>query len=285
MANEILVPVDGSPESERAVDVAVRLARLLGCEIVVLWAWGDLSRIERAGSAGPEREAFASGLAVERCDPAGVAHHCRFPAGKPAAAILDAAGPQTRFIVMSTHGRSGFHRLHLGSVADRIMRTAQTPTILLPPAEQPGEVEFRRVMVTLDGSARAEEALPLAHEIARASGGALLLLRSVATPMVGAVNTFTGAYAHLRDAGAPEAEDYLQGIAARYPNCPSEQRVRTTGARSAILEASGDADPIVLCSRGRGGLPRLVLGSVADEVVRHATRPVLIVHPAGIEGT
>jgi nucleotide-binding universal stress UspA family protein len=140
---------------------------------------------------------------------------------------------------------------------------------------------FHRVLVPLDGSDRAERALPLALQLASAAGGSLLLVR-VATESYYAPATLGYGYDNADGLVAPveDAEAYLKAVAAR-----SElARVPVTTLASIgtpaveILEAAREysVDAIVMCSHGRTGLAKWAMGSVAQKVSRHAPVPVLV---------
>jgi nucleotide-binding universal stress UspA family protein len=137
---------------------------------------------------------------------------------------------------------------------------------------------LRRIVVPLDGSERAERALPFATRLASQSGGSLVLVRVIsesayAPPPLGILD------------GKPdpsrEAEDYLHVIAsgADVASVTVETVVIIGSPAVEILHAadSSNADAIVMCSHGRSGLAKWTMGSVAQKVGRHATVPVLVI--------
>jgi nucleotide-binding universal stress UspA family protein len=141
---------------------------------------------------------------------------------------------------------------------------------------------FQRILVPLDGSVRAEYALPIAARIARASGGSLHLLEVVSPPL-----DYGGGFAmaplvteQLIEAETSAATDYLQTMAAS----PALAGIQTTTevvfgipALDIVEEAkSGEVDLIVLCSHGRTGFTRWVLGSVAHTLVHESPVPTLV---------
>jgi len=139
---------------------------------------------------------------------------------------------------------------------------------------------FQHILVPLDGSPRAEQALPLAARLAHASGGSVLLLR-VATPPI----DYGGGLAQAPMFSAQMIESEL-AEAARYLDQIAQSRklagvTITTGVRFGlpapnILDAASTADLIVMCSHGRTGVMRWVLGSVAQRTIHHSTVPVLV---------
>jgi nucleotide-binding universal stress UspA family protein len=149
---------------------------------------------------------------------------------------------------------------------------------------------YQRILVALDGSALAERVLPYVEALAREFASELLLLR--ATPTAGAVVAAISAGVDpetepavdptpILEAEHQEADAYLQAVAERLEKggfAVSREQPEAPAAE-AILECSRSqaADLIAMTTHGRGGLGRLVFGSVADEVLRAAPCPVLLV--------
>jgi nucleotide-binding universal stress UspA family protein len=196
-------------------------------------------------------------------------------------------------VVMSTHGHGSPSRSWLGSLTDRMLRTATVPLLLVRPragAPDPtGKPGLERMLVTLDGSEFAERVLAPAGELARLLGLDLTLLR-VAVPIptdprpdLLPEHRFDRA---LLERERAEAEAYLAGTAERLRG--EGLRVATAVADHprpavAILELAAElgADVIALSTHGRGGVRRLLLGSVADKVLRSASGALLVLRPTG----
>jgi nucleotide-binding universal stress UspA family protein len=157
---------------------------------------------------------------------------------------------------------------------------------------------YEKVLVPLDGSPLAESVLPHAEEIAAKFGAELVLVRVVASlgelvrdilPQGGLQTAGASAERSLEvaerqyETERAEAERYLEGIAEslRAKTLKVENRVEEGGPSRAILAAAGTtgANLIAMSTHSRTGLPRSVLGSVADEVVRESHLPVLLIHP------
>jgi nucleotide-binding universal stress UspA family protein len=212
-----------------------------------------------------------------------------------------AADTGADLVVMATHGRGPLGRFWLGSVADEVLRRLPVPLLLVRPGEEPpdlaAEPALRRVLVPLDGDPLAEQVLEPAAALAQLVGAEITLLRVVRP--AGPVPADLPEGAAGREAAAlleqvrglhrqvlREAEGYLTRVAGRL-RAPG-RRVQTKvvvgeHAASAILDEArdGGADLIALATHGRHGLPRLLLGSVADKVVRGAAAPVLVLRPQG----
>jgi nucleotide-binding universal stress UspA family protein len=143
---------------------------------------------------------------------------------------------------------------------------------------------FRNLLVPLDGSEFAEQALPLAVSIAKEAGATLHLMRVVPLPATVYVETWP-AMENVYDPGAVEAAHcYLENTAARIRNVadvPVETTVLTGGVVEVLEEraAGMKADLVVLTTHGRGPLSRFWFGSVADELIRRLPMPLLVVRP------
>jgi nucleotide-binding universal stress UspA family protein len=140
-------------------------------------------------------------------------------------------------------------------------------------------MEITRILVPLVGSVLAERALPPAIELARQHGATLVLLRAAEAhtmPMADPI------HAQVQAVGA--AEYYLNGVRGRVTEAgipDVETSVWYGTAAEAIVEAARfrKADLIVMSSHGRSGLGRLVLGSVAESVLRATRVPILLIRP------
>jgi len=148
---------------------------------------------------------------------------------------------------------------------------------------------FQRILVPLDGSTRAERAIPVAARIARASGGAVVLVRAVNVAIgfwPSLAGEAPGVHSAL-DANQAVADEYLARIkqVPELADITTETRIVFGPASPAILAAaaSAQADLMVLCSHGYTGMTRWALGSVAEKVARHAQVPVLVLREAGPE--
>jgi nucleotide-binding universal stress UspA family protein len=148
---------------------------------------------------------------------------------------------------------------------------------------------FKRILVPLDGSERAERALPVAARLARASQGTVILGRAAQvqpamtiTPYFEMPADWQQEALKAEEAGATE---YLTRVAnsAELKGVSVATVVRTGAAAWEMLAAAQEqaADVIVMCSHGHTGFKRWVLGSVAQHIARHAQTPVLILREQG----
>jgi nucleotide-binding universal stress UspA family protein len=204
-------------------------------------------------------------------------------------------------IVMTTRGRGQVARFWLGSVADVLLRQSTIPILFVRPEEADADLsqepELRRVLVPLDGSPLAEQILEPAVALAAGTQAEMTLLRVVEQLMPESFALAGGRVGGLRpdllrqlqEAGRQEqmcAEEYLEQIAERLRARSLNVQVRVIShvrTATAIIEdaSANSVDLIALATQGRGGLKRLLVGSVADKVVRGATTPVLAYRPVG----
>lgn len=187
-------------------------------------------------------------------------------------------------IAMTTHGRTGFARWALGSVADRVIHIAHQPIFLVRMnGAAPSSYTIRRILTPLDGSALAEDALSHATEIARHTGAEIFMVR-VLEPLSQwqrALLAEQGDDERLLEAErSVEAHRYLAQVQERLEAAAIENRSRIYlgGAADAILEVL-DKEPIdlvVMSTHGLSGYSRWVYGSVASKLLHSVTCPLLL---------
>lgn len=304
MIRSVLVPLDGSPLSEHALPLAAAVARRAGARLVLARvhellppAYGvGVGFAEKVDDALEEKEraeldAVRSRLPADLIDKvtAELLEGDIVPALAARAASAD-------LVVMSTHGYGPLARFWLGSVADQMVRVLPVPLLLVRPERTPAELDrepsLQKIVVPLDGTAAAEGILGPVVDIARLTGASLLLVR-VVRPLL--LEGFAPAaddekpperslLYELRGAQAgqeAEARSYLEAAAGKLirKGLTVQTRVQVAEQPSAAIfqaaEAAG-ADLVALTTHGRHGLPRLLIGSVADKLIRGSTLPVLL---------
>lgn len=305
----VLVPVDGSPESERAIPVALALARARGAAVRVVHVFIPIGANVPSGAddgmtAALEAElrdeartyarelgdrlaaAGEQGVASDFVDGYGVRSPFGEAASVAAALLRHAEHCRTGLIVMTTHGRGGLSRAWLGSVADGITRESRIPLLLLrPAAEPPTGGGFARIVVPLDGSRAAEEAIPHALALAAPAEARVTLVQVVAPRrMLARPAPVSRVDARALAWQSAQAERDLAAHAARIAGgCVSVDTVVLVDDQPAraILDLARrtSAELIAMSTHGRGGVRRLVLGSVADKVMRGAETAVLLLRP------
>jgi nucleotide-binding universal stress UspA family protein len=299
----IIVPVDGSAVAEQAIPLALGIARRARSQVQLVMVHQELSPVL---IMEPGVVYARTRLAVERSESeylGNLTSRLRKETGEVLSSTM-LKGPLVGtladyartsgadLVVMTTHGRGGVGRAWLGSVTDELIRRSEVPVIALrarvnlEPAE---EVNIREILVPLDGSPLAEEVLKPVAALARILGAKLSLVQIVQPVMLASdpALSFPLTYdeqltALQRDA----AQDYLRDMAQRLRDEGVEASgVAVLGGATAatILSLAGRAriGLLALATHGRGGIRRLVLGSVADKLVRAAEVPVLVVRPQG----
>lgn len=301
MYRNLLVPVDGSTFGEQALPLALSIAERSGATVNVALVHTPITTLYTELPADPALDAtvrqgyldYLSGL-LERVTAAVSARVTSALLEGPTADALNehAIATKSDLVVMATHGRGPFSRFWLGSVADKLIRRSAKPILLIRPGKPEPALDskpvLRRITVPLDGSALAEQILGPATELGTLMKAEYSLLRAI-EPIVLPEFTYRGAVTPQWDAMAlrqlqTEAQTYLDGVADRLRAKSLNVNVRVItnqpAAVAILVEAKTEAsDLIALETHGRGGLARLVLGSVADKVVRGTPAAVLIHHP------
>jgi nucleotide-binding universal stress UspA family protein len=300
MARAVLVPVDASSFAEHALPHGLAIARRTGAVLHVALVDVPADRYAPAyaltgtGQDGlvEDRHHGATYLdeLADRLRETGVRIRPVLLRGRPADELARYAdAEQIELVVMTTHGRGGFQRAWLGSTTDRMVRQCGAPILVVRQAGEPvagpeSDGLFRRVVAALDGSPVSENALLAALDLCVAADASVTLAHVLcwgAPPEAGYVPQ---ASQHTReDVARADARirEHLEAV-ARHPALAGRSvEIRVVAdyeAGAAILDlaAAADADLVVLGTHGRGGLGRLILGSVADKVVRGTTRPVFV---------
>lgn len=208
-------------------------------------------------------------------------------AAAPDAAILDeAADGRADLLVLGTHGRSGFRRLLLGSVAESIIRKVPCPVLVVPPraADIPAStpVQFREIVCAVDFSECSLVAAAQAIHLARQAAAHLTLLHVIETPPELREDVTARDFDVDRIRAAAEAE-VLRRLRSLIPRDPERPGTVTTAVEEGephrwVLHTAADrhADLIVMGVHGRRAIDLAVFGSTAFHVIREALCPVLI---------
>jgi nucleotide-binding universal stress UspA family protein len=289
MYTKVLVPLDGSPLAEQILPYARVMADACGARIELLWVTHTDGRPPfRLPQQGDE---YLHQLALRYFPSSkGVVYSEKL--GDPAAVIIDTARQEpTRLIAMATHGTSGIRRWLLGSVASKVIQNAHNPLLLIRPVNGDslkGPVSLKTIFVPLDGSLLAETVLPHVSTLAKKLKAEAHLLRVYTVP-VNAYAIGDGVIGRPtqqdRDEWRGVAEAYLQGKVDALRAEGLESGVATSVFGDPALEIIDIArktpnNLIAMCTHGRSGLGRWLLGSVAEKVVQHSADPVLLIRPA-----
>jgi len=296
----LFVPLDGSHFAEQALPLALNIARNAGALLRVALVHHPVPALATALEV-PEIEAQLDQEARvrEQSYLNGVVERLRHDANVPVTAILldgpvaDALEAEiettgTDLVVMTTHGRGPLSRFWLGSVADQLVRRLHVSLLLVRPVgDQPVEPRLRRILIALDGSPFAEQAIGAATALGEPFKAeyALLMVVEPALPVADPAGLMLLPVSPDTEQKRREAaQRYLASLAGRL----EAEGVKATThvaegavATAAILEQTEalGADLVTLASHGTGGFERLVIGSVADKVIRGSQHPTLVVRP------
>jgi len=288
MYSRVLVPLDGSNLSEQVLPQAQHLAQSLKAQIDLVYAVSssadDLpenmtSEVRREGESYLQK--IADSLPTE------LRPRCIVESGRPAEVILKQAEAQEGTIItMGTHGFSGVQRVLLGSVAHKVVQAAETPVLLIPAgAKGPdgGPVKFQKVVVPLDGSSLAEHILPTVVSLCKALSMELILLRAYHPH-------FPGSTIRMREVSKIVRESAENYIKAKAEELEREGLERVSYAALRGIPAQQITDFALeapnsltaMCTHGRHGVGRWLLGSVTEAVIHCSEEPVLVIRgPSG----
>ncbi|MBR9988612.1 MAG: universal stress protein [Gemmatimonadetes bacterium] len=305
MFRRILVPLDGTAFGDHALPYAIAIATRTGATLELAHVHRRVETEPQLSGmpqyqfehveeirAGDDDDALAAEDAMleERASGIeqryGVRAIARVLRGSMVKALTDeAADTVADMVVMSTHARSGLLRLRHGDLAADLVRNLNIPTLCVQPpddaAQAVGSGALRRILVTLDGSDFSEQILDFVVPLANALGARLSLLHviSPASMMITAESDLQRPIPHRT-----EAMEYLTHVAAKFPaGTPEPELIAAEagdGASAIIAELQRPThDALAIATHGRSGLSRMILGSVAERVVRATKRPVLLYRP------
>lgn len=267
MSYNVIVPLDGSITAERAILPALELARRR------LGVLRFVQVLPAGAEALPETREYLKSK-VDLCHESEVQAAYEILWGEPFEILLQQAA-NSDVVVMSSHGRSGFDRFMLGSVAEKVVRRASCP-ILVVRSSAVYLDHLKRILVPLDGSDFSVKALPEASSLAQTSGATLVLARIVEPTNVHPRYVPE----HEPQEQARQVDGYLNEVKSRVDSSIPVEIVHGFGSPSRVLlelAESQNIDLVVMATHGRSGLDRFFLGSVAENLLRTSQTPVLLV--------
>lgn len=305
MFDTILVPLDGSELAERALEPALALVRQRQGHLTLLRVpvyrelmapgtagYGLLLPDQSLENCREDAECYLEQVRQKHSCPE-LTIDTQLVDGDIAGCIVDAATKKAvDLIAMTTHGYSGVTRWMLGSVTERVLRSAPCP-VLAVRYGQP----IRSILITLDGSRLAEQALVPGMEMARSLGARVTLLQVNQDERLSVVETSllevasTGLSKHIETQDTSYyIENYLHNLAEKWqrrltdsgsPDIEIESVVMAGRPAQSILEMAEaqEVDLIVMATHGHTGLRRWVYGSVTEKVLRHVDCAMLIIRP------
>lgn len=299
MQPTVIVPLDTTPESEVSLPIAEALARhaegmlMLISVIEAPSEFGVWLRAEETIDAWVDHHVHVDQyLSRIAGDIDGVAVDTLVSTGNPAVEINSIASEQPEpVIVMGSHARTGVSRVAVGSVAASVIHDARWPVIVARQADDDGGSAARvgpvnRILVALDGSEYAEQALSTAQAVLGSSGLDIHLLRVVETNKWYGTTYSEIDYAAVTtyiEAEQEAAEEYLdeQARVLEQAGHTVTWEVQAGFVAGHIVDAARqfNAGLIVMSTHGRSGLGRILMGSVAERVIHDADDPVMLVNP------
>jgi nucleotide-binding universal stress UspA family protein len=287
----VLCPVDFSETSRHALEHAVAIARWYEARVTALHVIHPLLVLEPPillAERSHERAAVDIDQVRDRLrdwvEDAGASAvtDVAVDEGNPVAHILSyASSLSADLIVMGTHGRSGFDRFALGSVAEKVLRKAGCPVVTVPPpASTVSSLPFKRLLCPVDFSETSLAALRFAISIAKESDARLTILHAFEWPAdEDAAVERLFKLPEVRRQLEQETKGRLEALVSADVRTWCEPVTRMTFGRPyiRILETAAEehADLIVMGVRGRNALDLTLFGSTTNQVVRRANCPVL----------
>ena len=290
---KILVPMDGSDTSERVLDLITGLATRCDAELLIIAITGSHTHFEDGDDShahiGDEKAGAEHYLAghAERLGGLGLKVSSVVEPGIPADVILDVARRNDAdLIAMATHRESALVRGILGSVTDTVLRTSPVPVLAVHPNGSnisPGPTWLpSTIIVPLDGSDLAAESVKPALELAAKCEASVEFMQAVHLPAFAVSGP--GAEYYGSDYGVSAqragAREYLAQFVeqAKSMGLTASSHAALGNAAARIVEDSKKLPDalIVISSHGRSGFRRMILGSVADKVIRASHHTVLV---------
>jgi nucleotide-binding universal stress UspA family protein len=209
----------------------------------------------------------------------------------------DLEAHEASLVVMATRAAGALGRAIHGSVADRLVRESPCPVVLVPPHAKyrsGDRVTIRRVLVPLDGSLPSQQVIPVLQVLSHTRSLAFLLVQVVrpervggyamppGTPSLGTPTPDGGEWTH---AAAAIAQQRLEDVAEQmraFGSTVDISVIESADVAPTVVDAirKERIDLIAMATHGESGLRRIVLGSVAEEVVKHSEVPVLLLNPS-----
>lgn len=284
---KILVPIDFSDRSKKALEVADKFADLMEGTVTPFYSHLPISELDEPYALGMSSKMYQNfeeleGTLSSRVDETAKEYIDQDRLNKPevvlgnaAQGIIDAS-KNFEYVIMSSHGRTGFSRFLLGSVAEKVMRLAHTPVMIVENDSEVGN--FDNLLVTTDFSDNAADAYPYALEIAKKTKGTIDLLH---------ILSFDQFDDKEKDLSLKNIrEERLKLLKREFFNDISDRvthKVIVSGdsPHEAIFNhvSNNNYDLIVMATVGRTGINYLMMGSTTANVVRHVNNAVLSINP------
>lgn len=339
MFTRILVPLDGSKLAERAIPHAEQFARIFGSTIVLLQVLDPTSYHENPNPVDPlswqirktEADMYMSGIAAQirenltdssmkakgkqtkGMDEAKDRVEYSIQEGKPAENIVNFAHANTiDLLVISTHGSGGLSRVNISSVTQKVIDLVYLPVLIVraydPTAIENVRIRYRRILLPIDSSRRAECSLSAGIALARGemSMGVvseannhspqqieaatpspktkLILAAVIKQPEIPISEPYPVEIQQLAEqlmlVSRQSVSFYLDEMKARLPVECETRLIENNSVSSAIQELASqdeEIDLVLLCAHGYTGQTIWPYGSISRNYIEHGTKPVLVI--------
>lgn len=284
---KILVPIDFSERSKKALQVADKFAKIFSGKITPFYSHLPISELDEPYALGLSSNMYQNfehleDQLSERVQEIAENHidvsRLNEPSvvlGNAAESIIDAS-EEYDYVIMSSHGRTGFSRFLLGSVAEKVLRLAHTPVMVVENDSNVGD--FKKILVTSDFSDNAAEAYPYAIDIAKKTGGTVDLLH---------VLSFEQFDEDEKDLSIRKIREERLKLLEKehFGRISGQVNNKVIVSKDSVHEAifnhvqNDGYELIVMATVGRTGINYLMMGSTTANVVRHVKTAVLSVNP------
>jgi len=272
---KILIPMDGGENTRGAIGYAIDLARQIGAEVTALSVNDITNYAAIPGEPDLESPLYQMSQAavrgvVEAAASQGVSAQGMVVSGIPQRDIVEVSEDHD-LVVMGTVGRTGVPHLLLGSVAEKVIRHARCPVIVVRAGGAP-VFRCERMLIATDGSDSSGAAITHGLRLAKAFQASVTAL---------SVNDGRDKVVESAEGEGRTADVAVNKVVeeGRELGVTVEPVVMTGSPADVIVEMSERYDILVMGTHGRSGLALLRLGSVAEKVIRHSRCPVMVVKP------
>ncbi|MBM3119764.1 MAG: universal stress protein [Chloroflexi bacterium] len=285
----VLVPLDGSELAERAIPYAKTIAKTKGSELILFTvSIASVEQLDRPMKAYLE-------LNVKELQSQGIKASTAIAYGSVADEIVSFADKsKIDLVIISTHGYSGIKRWVLGSVARKVLYGTCAHVLLIKSkAPKAPQVEFKKVLLPLDGSPFSETPIPSVEELLKGTEAEIVLTVISEPPLVPSYGdrpinpTWERHQATLWAEMQKQASEYLErledkiekrGVKVKSQVIPGE--LGKVAENIMQVAQKENVNLIAMATHGRTGANRWVYGSVANRIVEQSLQPVLLIRPS-----
>ena len=294
MIDHILVPLDGSELSECVLPHVMAIAPVTNARVTFIHVLEHPKYRNGSAPIDPlgwlmqkqEAQAFLD-RNVERLQKLGLEAEQVIVEGNPADAVIDFARHNAvDLIILSTHGRTGLSGWNVSSVVQKILLRAYKSILLVRAYAAPSDVvQYQRVLIATDGSARAEYVLPFAISLAQFHNASVILGTVIQKPQT--MQRFplsdedSELINQLTEKNQREASHYLQQLLTQLSLKDLSAEVNISLAESTIsavydMVEDTNADLVMIAAHGQSGDRRWPYGSIASSLIAYGSTPIMI---------